>query len=589
VASNNQANLGNITIQPTNAFIPASIASAVTGPFSLGTFNQDLGPNIFSSERESWRGIVGATGKFDALGSSWSWDVYAQKSINRILNEGYVTITPRFNAAIDAVLNANGAIVCRSTLTDPTNGCVPYNVFGTGVNTSAVIDYVKGTTTGRTRLTQEVFAGTLRGEPFYTWAGPVSIATGIEHRREGVSGSNDPLTTATVRPYFSGNYFASFGSYHVTEGFLEAVVPLAKDAPFAQSLDVSGAVRATDYSTSGYVTTWKLGFTYSPIEDISFRATRSRDIRAPNLAELFLAGQSQTSTFNDPFRGNATVQAQTLTRGNLDLKPEKADSLGLGVVVKPRFLPGFAASVDYFNIEIDDSISTVAGATVVAQCFAGNTALCSQITRNAAGNISQVLIVPINLARQISRGIDFEASYRRPLFGGDVSLRLLASRYLKNYADNGINAPTDNVGTNSQNITAATASGSGATSLPKWRWYASIGWDRDPVAITLIARGFSDGFYNPAYVECTSACPTSTAANMTIDNNRIAGATYFDANATVKLFGDIEAFLAVDNILNKDPVQVAPGPVFAGAPISVNPALYDTLGRTFRFGFRFRL
>jgi outer membrane receptor protein involved in Fe transport len=109
------------------------------------------------------------------------------------------------------------------------------------------------------------------------------------------------------------------------------------------------------------------------------------------------------------------------------------------------------------------------------------------------------------------------------------------------------------------------------------------------VAITLIARGFSDGFYNPAYVECTSACPTSTAANMTIDNNRIAGATYFDANATVKLFGDIEAFLAVDNILNKDPVQVAPGPVFAGAPISVNPALYDTLGRTFRFGFRFRL
>jgi len=115
-------------------------------------------------------------------------------------------------------------------------------------------------------------------------AGDVSIATGIEHRREAVSGSNDPLST--TNSYWAGNYHASFGSFNVTEGFIETVVPLAKDLPFAKTLDFNGAVRATDYSTSGYVTTWKLGLTYSPIDGVTFRATRSRDIRAPNLSEL---------------------------------------------------------------------------------------------------------------------------------------------------------------------------------------------------------------------------------------------------------------------------------------------------------------
>lgn len=575
---------GNIAIRSDNAFIPASVATRVAAlgltSFNLGTLNQDLGPAPITTKRNSWRGVVGASGDFEALGSAWSWDAYGQRGKTDSYLGSQQIVTANYTRAIDAVRGPNGSIVCRSSLTDPTNGCVPYNIFGVGVASEAARNYVLGTAVLKTELTQDVVAGTLRGEPFSTWAGPVSIATGLEHRREKVESSTDPLSP--TRAYFAGNFVATFGSYNVDEVFLETVVPLAKDQPFAETLDLNAAVRATDYSTSGYVTTWKIGATYSPVDDITFRVTRSRDIRAPNLAELFQAGQTSTTSIADPFRGNANTTVFQVTSGNIGLKPEKADSLGLGVVLRPRFLPGFGASVDYYDIRIDDAISTVNAAGLVNQCFLGNSAFCSQITRNAANVITTVSVLPVNVAKQISRGLDFDVSYRRPFLGGDVGLRLLATRYLKNYTNDGITPATDTVGTNGVNASLR-------NSLPKWRYNATIGWDRDPIAVSLTARGFSDGVYNTSYIECTSGCPTSTPANMTINDNDVSGAIYFDTNFTLKLPGGNEAYFAVDNIANKDPVQVAYGPSVGQAPISINPLLYDVLGRTFRVGLRFKM
>ena len=582
-----QFNLGaNITIQPDNAFIPASIAARATAPFTLGTLNQDLGGALATTDRSSLRIVLGAKGDFSALGSSWSWDVYGQRSLNRIYTDLLTTITARYNAAIDSV-RVNGVIQCRSLATNP--GCVPYDIFGTGVNSDAARNYVLGTTYGRTRLTENVIAGNLRGEPFSTWAGPVSIATGIEHRREGVSGSNDPLTTATAKPYFAGNFFASFGHYDVTEGYLEAVIPLAKDLPFAKSLDFNGAVRGTSYSTSGYVTTWKVGLTYSPVSDLTLRVTHSRDIRAPNLAELFQSGQTSTTSLVDPFRNNTSTSISQITSGNLALQPEVADTFGIGGVLTPHFFPGFAASIDYYNIHIKNAIVTENAAAYVSLCQQGNNAFCSQITRAATGTlingltpITSVAVLPVNIATQISRGLDFEVSYRRSFAGGSVTLRGLATRFLENYSNDGITPATDTVGTNGTNGTLR-------NTLPKWRYLVSAGFDRDPFAFTVTARGFSAGAYNTSYIECTTTCPVSTAANMTINNNRLPGAIYLDTNITIKLPHNVESFLAVDNILDRDPAQVAFGTSIGGAPLSVNPLLYDVLGRTFRVGVRFKL
>jgi outer membrane receptor protein involved in Fe transport len=577
--------LGNLTIQPDNAFIPASIASRITAPVTFGTLNADLPGLIAYNKRSSYRLVVGANGKFDALGKNWSWDVYALRNANRVYNSLETLITTPYNQAIDAVRNANGQIVCRSTLTNPTNGCVPLNLFGTGVVSDAAKNYVTGTSERTDKLTQDVIAATLRGEPFDTWAGPVSIATGIEHRRERVTGENDPLSA--VRAFANGNYQATFGKYHVSEAFFETVVPLAKGAPFAEALDLNGAVRATDYSTSGYVTTWKVGLTYKPVSDITFRVTRSRDIRAPNLAELFQTGFFTSTSVVDPFRNNTTTpNVQTLSVGNPNLKPEKADTWGLGVVLQPSFLPGFGASIDYYNIKVEDAITTLSPAQIVNQCFAGNQSYCGNLTRTAAGILSGVRQDPINLSKLLARGIDFEASYRTTLFGGELNLRGLATRYLKNQQDNGINAPTDTVGKNAADPSVAGTVNAATLSLPKWRYTASISWSRDPIGLNFTARGFSSGVYDPSFIECTSACPASTTTNMTIDNNRIAGAIYYDANVRFKITDKIESFLVVDNILNTDPVQIGIGPAISAAPLSVNQSLYDTMGRVFRVGVR---
>src|SRR3546814_1324070 len=131
----------------------------------------------------------------------------------------------------------------------------------------------------------------------------------------------------------------------VTEAYLELLVPVI------EGLDLNGAVRGTDYSTSGYVTTWKAGLTFEPIPDIRIRATRSRDIRAPNLGELFTAGSTRINVLIDPTQTNDSVQLAGTTRDNPSLQPETADQWGVGVVLQPQFLRGFALSVDYYDID----------------------------------------------------------------------------------------------------------------------------------------------------------------------------------------------------------------------------------------------
>jgi outer membrane receptor protein involved in Fe transport len=389
-----------------------------------------------------------------------------------------------------------------------------------------------------------------------------------------------------INGFFAGNYLPTDGSYHVAEGFLETVVPLAKDLPGAQKLDFNGAVRFTDYSTSGNVTTWKAGLVYSPIADVTFRATRSRDIRAPNLLELFQAGGANTNTVIDPFNNNTSIAYQGLAVGNLALQPEKADTTGLGIVYQPSWAPGLSGSVDYYNIDIKDAIGTIAAQDIVDRCFGGNQTYCAAITRDpAAGVITQIRTSPFNLITQVARGLDIEASYRLPMpvWGGDLAIRALATHYLKNYSANGVNIPTDTVG---QNI---------ANGPPDWLGRLTVTYTNDPVTFSLIGRGVSSGVYDNSFIECTSGCPTSTVDHRTINDNHIDGAVYLDASLSYAFqstgaFSKVEMFVAVTNVADTDPAVVAPGPSgVAYATQATNPSLYDNLGRTFRAGIRVKM
>ncbi len=254
------------------------------------------------------RNVLGAEGRFNAFETNWTWNAYFQGGVSESVESAYNSLNLVKHAqAIDAVTDATGTIVCRSTLTNPNDGCIPYNPFGTGVNSEAAMNYVLGRPRRDQTFRQNVTAASINGNPWDSWAGPISLATGVEYRSESVRG--EATAEDLAGQFFAGNYKPTFGKYNVKEMFVETLIPLAADAAWAKSLDFNAAVRETDYSTSGAVTTWKAGFTYKPINDVMFRVTRSRDIRAPNMSELFNAGSRVNNQYvlNIPGPGSDDV------------------------------------------------------------------------------------------------------------------------------------------------------------------------------------------------------------------------------------------------------------------------------------------
>ena len=577
----------NITIQRDNAFLPASVRAQMVAQnitsFAMGSTNGDIGRGEVENIRDLQRWAVGADGKFDILGSHWAWDAYYQQSRNVVDSALYKTAidVAAFNRAVDAVAGSTpGTIVCRSTLTNPTNGCVPYNVFGTGVNQSAAIAALNGISTRRDIMKQNVAALNFSGEPFSTWAGPVSLAFGIEHRSEDVSGT---VTGVTFLP--------TTGAYNVTEEYAEAVVPLARDAAWAKSLELNGAVRFTDYSTSGRVTTWKLGATYAPSSDIRFRATRSRDIRAPNIGELFALGQiASGANIVDPFNNNTVyTSVEVLRRGNPLLKPEIADTLGLGVVLTPSFIPGLQLSVDYYKIKIKNAVKIPNEQIVVNLCFQNQTSpVCAFIERAggaATGAITRISTPPANVLSQDAEGIDAELAYRLPIANSNGALTLRAyGNYvisLKNEDTTGVSQGAGVVG----NFGGIINSGPFA---PKFRSTVRLGYESDRWNASVSWRYVSPNVIDNTFTDCAAACPASNVR--TIERNGVASNSLFDLALSYKPFerNETAVYVAVDNVFNQAPPFV-PGQVDIAYFTGQYTIGYDRIGRTIRAGIRFKL
>lgn len=586
-----------ITIQRDNAFLPTALVNQMTtlnlSSISIGTSNNGFAAAGSDNQRQVYRFVAGADGELEVAGGSWKYAAYYQVGITNAREKLTNTwLNSRVTLAQDAVRApagnaagfAAGTIVCRSTLTAPANGCVPLNRIGIGGVTQAAINYVMNDGAQPERLQtlrQDVASINIStNDLFETWAGPVSFATGGEWRRERVDGYVDPQFNSG---WLYGNYLVTRGSYDVKEAFVETVVPLAK------GLDFNGAVRVTDYSTSGSVTTWKAGATWQVIDDFKLRVVRSRDIRAPNLNELFAPGTARTNTVNVLQPGGAQRTDQFLEQitGNSTLQPEVALTWGVGGVFTPSFLPGFAASVDYFDIDLSGAISNITAQTTTTLCLEQNRQdLCQFITFNGtpgpASPITSIRLVPFNFASVKVRGLDLEASYRFDLGGGKATLRGLVSHYIDNIIDNGIDVARDLAGQN--------AGGGDAT--PTWNYRLTANYELDSWSFNLIGRGFSGGVYDNNFIECTTGCPASTPQARTINDNQIAGQWYVDASITkkVKLGGSkVDLFLYVRNLLNSDPVLVGNGPTGNNTPAypMTNRNLYDVLGRVYRMGVRF--
>jgi outer membrane receptor protein involved in Fe transport len=582
--------LGNVTIQSGNPFIPAPVQAQMTAQginsFTLGTTNADESTGFSPDNARTFERYVGGLeGKFDILGATWNWKAYVEHS------QTHVTATvpndeieSNYSLAVDAVVSpTTGQIVCRSSLTNPNNGCVPYNPMGTGVNSQAALNYIQGTGYTRVDLNQNVQEFSATGTPFSLWAGPVAFALDYAHREEETTSYSTPLDQEAA--YFAGNFSESAGEYAVTEGALETDVPLAKDMLMAKALDINAAIRFTDYSTSGYVSTWKIGSSYKPVDDVTFRVTQSRDIRAPTLSDLYNAGNSGGTNVIE--NGVTEFVAQRI-EGNPDLQPEKADSTGVGLVLTPTFLPGFGASIDYYNIKIKGAIVALTAQNYVDLCDEGNTEYCSFIERNAAGTISTVLVKPANFQEQSERGVDFEMSYNFAL--SDLMSSLpghLTFRALATYIDS-LETVGDGVTVQGAGVLGGFA-GVGTTGLtaPRWKYTATMVYDQNDFEGSLMLRGTGEGVYSSELIQCSTNCPTATAANGTINNNHIGSWTATDLALSYRVFDGGQFYLTVQNLFNLAPPAIATGgggAVYTGQ----ENAAYDQLGRVFRAGFRFK-
>jgi outer membrane receptor protein involved in Fe transport len=453
-------NSTGVSIASGNPFIPAAIQSTMTADhvsaILLSRADNDFDTVNLRLNNTTYWGTVGAEGAF---GATWKWDAYYSYGEDKgYQSDGPLPVHDLFLQSVNAVTSpTTGQPVCAVALTNPSTACVPVNLFGNGSVSSAAARYFLATPYVNSTLAQSEFSATLRGDPFNVPAGPVSVATGVEVRRESYVGTADPLSLS--HQYLGGNstgLTGLSGAYSVTEGFLETVVPLIHDRPFFKAFDFNGAVRVSDYSTSGTLTSWKLGLTDDLTDEFRLRATRSQDIRAPNISELYTTQAMSQNSVLDPKTGQ-TVLATVVTGGNPALSAETAHTTTVGFVYRPAWLPGLEAAVDWYDIDIRNEITTLSAQQEVSDCAAGVTAECAFVSRDAGGNILSVASTYVNVAEGQSSGVDADIAYNLPLdrFGlpGDLQSHLLLS-----YVDR-LKTVTGQVVTEEANL---------ATGLPRW-------------------------------------------------------------------------------------------------------------------------
>ncbi len=602
-----------INIYSGNAYLPANVQQIMTTNsvtvFGLGRYNDDFGNLILlDAENESFMLTAGVEGQF---GDSWNWEAFYTRAEGGVRLDSYDNVNnPHFYAAIDAVRqdpnNPNSPIVCRVTTTNPGlyPGCVPMNIFGDKSPSQASIDYITGDTWWDAKNVIDNLGFNFSGNLGSTWAGPISVATGGEYRKNvlRMHTSDDPRTpfNATGLRVPAINFNATSNSYNtqnwtrnvvaptnadsnVWEVNAEAIFPLLSEVTLAKVLELNGAVRYTDYSTTGNVNTWKVGLNWQPFDDLRIRGTRSKDIRAPSLFELYQAESLSITGFTD-LHTNTGGSTNTSTRGNPDLEPEVANTLTVGLVYSPSFIPGLSVSVDYYDISIDNAIAGVGGNNASAQQLCessnGTSPICSLYVRplpwdnrTAANYPTLIRTQNLNIAETSTHGVDVEINYNTNLGPGILDLRLLAAFQPVLYQRT---LP----GSTRLDLAGAASVGPGSPAIQEKRYTLNATYKLDKLAMNTQIRRWSG--LKP------SADPTLVYA----PGQDIPAYTYVDLAFTY----DIESggltftpFLSINNVMDKDP------PLHASSAFTGNPGFYypvptgyDIVGRYFTAGVRFR-
>jgi iron complex outermembrane recepter protein len=586
-----------------------------TATVDVGIGRRDIEGPARSSyyEHNNWRGVFGIKG---GLGDAWSYDAYASDYYTSLFqnNTGYLSFTRAQNALLVVTSPTTGQPMCEGGQA----GCVPYNIWTQGAVTPAQLAYLLTNGSNYGTVNERILDGSIVGDlakygvKLPTANDGVGVVLGGEHRNESLAYAPDQAELSNDLAGFSGAGVAVSGAYNVTEGFLEARVPLVQSKPFAEDLVFHTAYRRSDYSTSaGGVNTYALDLQWAPTQDFRLRGSFQRAIRAPNIIELFTP-ESVTNTSlvsADPCAGATPAaslaecehtgvtpaqygtirqcpagQCSTLTGGNPQLQPEVANTLSYGVTFTPTFLTGLSASVDFYNIILKEVISAVPLTTTLQQCLTtGDPTFCSNIVRTPIGTLFGTTVqnggwirgTGVNVAVATVEGIDVQAVYKwsLPPRWGTMSATLNGA-----WLDHADTQPTP---ATARYDCAGLYGPTCLTVNPRWRHNLRIDWET-PLHVLFSAQwrfignvSLDHNTQNPALID--NSAPFGPGVTDVTFDRRLASVSYLDLSAIWKINHMFTVRAGCNNVLDRDPPLVAAQLSQTGSP-NTYPT-YDLLGR----------
>ena len=563
----------------------------------------ELGPRRIEKERDYTRIVAGFRGE---LTDDWDidgWVTYTAAELTNTLQNDASRSRLLQGLLVDPV--TNGCI-------DPSGGCVPLDVFGAGNLSAEGVEFIRyADFENITERTQKLASVFVTGSPVGTWAGPLDMAVGLEWRSDDTyRKADDALFTGDALGYNSSS--SVDGVEEVFEAYTEAVIPLAGDRAWARYLGLEVGVRYSDYQRAGSMWTYKAGGEWQPSQGLRIRAMHQRSARAPNSSELFEEQFTQIGTMvlvdssEDPCsasadpagNGNAekciltglpadqlgTFEAvvrypvEYLLGGNPNLVPEEGETWTAGAVISPEALPNWTFTIDYFALDVTD---TIGGINSFAICFDPLNAedlFCENLSRDASGNVSNIADLTGNRGLLETSGIDTQIQYAADLpdflglggRGAGISLNVYWTQMLTNKLQ-------ENPAT--QVIECAGYFGwpcdtdARAAVYPENRVTTNVHYASGPLGLHLTWR-WIDGTDNAAPIgaEMFFGLPDINLAIPTVDDKH-----YLDLGFSYE-FGDwLTARLGVNNLMDTDP------PMMASAVFDNNTdaGLFDVFGRSY--------
>ncbi len=568
------AQVGVGALNPFNPFGSAIPASS----FGIGRRMVEAGRRNFVQDVDYFRFGGGLEGSFQAMDRYFDWDVgYLYNQIDR-------------SDVTAGLLNIQRVIASLSDdcVTGAISGCVPLNVFGgqgpdgQGTITPAMIDYITFVAQDERESILRNYTANLTGEIFEMPAGPLGFAVGYEYRQVEGFDQPDALITAGIT---SGNArLPTRGSDSVDEFYVELAIPLLSGVTGAERLDLSLSTRWSDYDSFGDTTNSKVGLEWQPIDDLLIRGTWSEGFRAPSIAELFAGQGDSFPTIADPCSGLAAsdfadpsnIQAQNCaaagvptdgsytqpnpqiritTGSNPNLNAENSESYTFGFVYSPSWLDGLDLTVDYYNIEVENVVTTIGSQFILSNCTPDDTVglnpgLCQFIERAPNGLVTDLFNGLVNGALLEVEGVDFLASYSFPETDWGFFRVVWDSAY------QGRNEVTTAQG----DLVSSLGFDLGDGTFPRWKSNLDLNWSFGDWEATwgmqyihgTLEDCDPDDFNDPSFD--LVYCDLDLDSDGTVDARGIGGATYHDAQVSYHLSEyDTRFTLGVQNIGDKGP------------------------------------